>query len=268
VVTIHDAASAVHPEMFGPGQRWLYNPLYGWSARHATRVITNTEASKADIVRCWRAHPHRIVGIPLAPADYFTPETRDEARAETRRRFSPEGDPYFLFVGTMSGRRNVPLLIEAFALVHQTLPRHRLVLVTRNPHNVDLAASLRRLGLEAFVASPGYVAHAALAPLYAAAEALVIPAIYETTSLPAIEAQAAGAPVVCIDSDGMREVTGGVSSRFVRLEPDLVADAMLRVARDRTWHRQLSEAGVRNAGQVTWAKAATATLGVLMDSAR
>lgn len=267
VVTLHDATSAIHPEMFGSGQRWLYNPLYGWSSRHAERVITDTEASKADIIRYWRAAPEKIVAIPLAPAEYFHAESA-QAREQTRRRFSPDGDPYFLFVGSLSGRRNVPLLIEAFARVHRAMPSHRLVLVTNNPHNVDLDSSIRRLGLQQYVVSTGYVPHEDLNPIYAAAEALVIPAIYETTSLPAIEAQAAGSAVVCIDTAGMREVTGSISSRFLRLEVDLVAQAMVRVAGESGYRRQLSEEGVKNAALFSWKRTAAETLRLLLDVTR
>lgn len=268
VVTIHDATSAIHPEMFPRGQRWLYNPLYGWSARHAERVIADTEASRTDIIRVWHAAPERVVAIPLAPADYFQPEPCEQERERTRRRFSKDGDPYFVFVGKISGRRNVPLLLEAFAKVRQTLPTQRLVLVTLNPHRLDLDSIVQRLGLEQHVVFTGYVPHAELNPIYAAADALVIPAVYETTSLPAIEAQAAGTPVVCIDSAGMREVTGGISSRFERLDAELVAQAMLRVAQDPSHRQALSEDGLKNAAKFTWERTARETLHLLLEAAR
>ena len=148
------------------------------------------------------------------------------------------------------------------------MPGHRLVLVTLNPHGVDLDSRIRELGLQRHVISTGYVPHQELNSIYAAADALVIPAIYETTSLPAIEAQAAGAPVVCIDSAGMREVTGSISSRFACLEVDLVAEAMLRVAVDDTYRRRLSEEGLENATQFSWKRTARETLNLLLEVAR
>lgn len=266
VITTHDATSAIHPEMFPAGQRWFYNPLYGWSARHATRVISDSEASRADIIRVWRAAPERVVAIPLAPADYFRPEPSAEERERTRRRFSKDGDPYFVFVGKISGRRNVPLLLEAFAKVRQAVPKHRLVLVTLNPHNVDLDSIVARLRLEEHVVFTGYVPHRQLDAIYAAADALVIPSIYETTSLPAIEAQACGTPVVCIDTAGMREVTGGASSRFERLDAELVARAMLAVAQDPDHRGRLSAEGLQNAAKFTWERTARETLHQLIEA--
>ena len=268
VVTLHDATSVIHPEMFPPGQRWLYNPLYGWSARHAHRVIADSEASRADIVRYWHADPDKVVAIPLAPASYFRSDSSPSALNAVRRRFSAEGHPYFVFVGSVSGRRNVPLLIEAFARLRPELPDFRLVLVTLNPHSVDLTSVIQRLSLEKHVVFTGYVPHEELCPIYAAAHALVIPSIYETTSLPALEAQASGTPVVCIDTTGMREVTGSCSSRFVRLDPDFLAQAMLRVAMDPAYRERLSRDGIHNAAQFNWKRSARQTLEVLLDAAR
>ncbi len=267
-VTIHDATSAIHPEVFPSGQRWLYNPLYGWSARHAHRVITDTEASRADIVRYWGADPEKVVAIALAPAAYFSPEESPAHREVTRRRFSPNGNPYFVFVGSISGRRNVPVLLDAFAQYRRNFPDHRLVLVTLNPHRVDLDSKIQQLGLSDHVVFTGYVPHEELRPIYAAAEALVIPAIYETTSLPAIEAQACGTPVVCIDTEGMREVTSSISSRFERLDPGLVARAMFRIADDAGYRARLSADSIVHAAQYSWKRTARETLQVLIDVAR
>ncbi len=268
VVTLHDATSVIHPEMFPAGQRWLYNPLYGWSARHATRVIADTEASRNDIVQYWHADPEKVVAIPLAPASYFGSDFSPSELDAVRRRYSAEGHPYFVFVGSASGRRNVPLLLEAFALLRPELPDFRLVLVTLNPHSIDLNAIIRRLALEEHVVFTGYVPHEELCPIYAAANALVIPAIYETTSLPAMEAQASGSAVVCIDTEGMREVTGSSSSRFAKLEPALLAQAMLRVATDTAYREQLVKDGLQHAAQFHWRRSAAQTLHVLLDAAR
>ena len=116
-------------------------------------------------------------------------------------------DPFFMFVGKTSGRRRVPKLVEAFArFKYATGAPHKLVLVGPTP-TIDLAALARRTGTSD-VHHLGFRPDEELNALYNSTEALVWPSIYEHVSLPIFEAQAAGAPVVCVDTPGSRETTG------------------------------------------------------------
>ncbi|MEP6917966.1 MAG: glycosyltransferase, partial [Acidobacteriota bacterium] len=71
VVTTHDAVLPLYPELFPRTARYLHDPLYAWSARHATLVITDSEAARQDISRVYRVPLARIRVVYLAPADCF-----------------------------------------------------------------------------------------------------------------------------------------------------------------------------------------------------
>src|SRR5262249_57232875 len=115
---------------------------------------------------------------------------------------------------------SLPPLLEGFAeFKRRTGLPHRLLLVGLNPHQLDLGALTARLGIDESVRYSGFVDDDDLNRLYNAAEAFVMPSVYETTSLPVMEAQATGAPVVCIDSVGLREITDGAALMIARLEP-------------------------------------------------
>src|SRR5450432_424711 len=60
VVTTHDAVQQIYPGLFPLSVRLFYNRLYGWSARHATLVITDSEAGRDDIVRHWHVPRQKI----------------------------------------------------------------------------------------------------------------------------------------------------------------------------------------------------------------
>lgn len=269
VVTTHDAVQKVHPEMFPKAVRWFYNPLYGWSARNATTVITDSEAGRQDIARYWGVNPGKIKVIYLAPAEHFQPSNDTAAVAAMRQRMTGGGEPYFVFVGKMTGRRNLPVLIEAYALFKQKsgLP-HKLVLIGVNPRNVDIAGLVTKLGIQNEVIHPGYVSDEDLNLVYNGASALVMPSVYETVSLPVMEAQAVGAAVICIDTAGMRELTGDGACRVRVLEPELLAEAMERVAADDAYRQTLSSAGLQSASRFSWRRCAKETLDVLMEAAR
>ncbi len=103
--------------------------------------------------------------------------------------------------------------------------------------------------------------------LYNAAQALVMPSVYETVSLPVMEAQAVGTPVICIDTGGMREVTGGAALFVKTLEPELLAEAMTAMAGDASLRSRLRDAGLQNAARFSWERCAQETLAVLAEAA-
>jgi len=268
VVATHDVVYHVRPELFPASVRLFYRRLYDWSDRHAALVITDGEAVKRDIVRHCGIPADKVRVTYLAPAECFAP-LRDRAEAEpARTRFVGADVPFFLFVGKMSGRRSLPPLLEAFALFRQRtgLP-HRLLLVGLNPNQLDLGALTARLGIGDAVRYSGFVDDEDLNRLYNAAQGFVMPSVYETTSLPVMEAQATGVPVVCIDSDGMREITAGAAIMVARLEPTLIADAMSRLATDSALRDRLRAEGLASAARFSWARCAAETMTVLEDAA-
>src|SRR5688500_19124092 len=84
VVVTHDATMRVVPEMFRRRDRLVYGPMYGWSARAATLVITTSEAAKRDIVRVWDVDPAKIRVTPLAAAKHFRPLASQDDRHTLR----------------------------------------------------------------------------------------------------------------------------------------------------------------------------------------
>jgi glycosyltransferase involved in cell wall biosynthesis len=268
VVATHDAVYHVRPDLFPASVRLFYRRLYDWSDRHAALVITDGEAVKREIVRYCGVPAGNVRVTYLAPADCFAPLADRHAATAAAVKYVGADVPFFLFVGKMSGRRSLPPLFEAFALFKQRtgLP-HRLLLVGLNPHNLDLGDVARRLGIADDVRYSGYVDDGDLNRLYNAAQAFVMPSVYETTSLPVMEAQSTGAPVICIDSEGMREITGNAALMFPRLEPALLSDAMARLAGDPALRERLRTAALASASRFTWKRCAAATMAVLEEAA-
>ena len=95
---------------------------------------------------------------------------------------------------------------------------------------MNLDAISAQLGIGDSVRYCEYLVDEQINLLYNAAQALVMPSVYETVSLPVMEAQAVGTPVICIDTGGMREITGGAALFVSQLEPELLARAMTEMA--------------------------------------
>lgn len=267
VVATHDVIYHVRPELFPASVRLFYRRLYDWSDRHAALVITDGEAVKREIVEHCGIPGERVRVTYLAPADCFVP-LADRRQAEPARLTFVGADvPFFLFVGKMSGRRSLPPLVEAFAqFKRRTGLPHRLLLVGLNPRQLDLGALTSRLGIEDAVRYTGYIGDEDLNRLYNAATAFVMPSVYETTSLPVMEAQATGAPVICIDSEGMREITQGAAIMIARLDAALLADAMVRLANEPSLAERLRREGLQSAARFSWARCAAETMAVLEEA--
>lgn len=268
VVATHDVIYHVRPELFSASVRIFYRRLYDWSDRHATAITTLGEAVKREIVEHCGVPPARIHAIHPAPAEIFRPVHDAAALAAARARRVGSDAPFFLFVGKMTGRRSLTRLLEAFALFKQRtgLP-HRLVLVGLNPAGVDLDGQGRRLGIAADVVCTGYIDDEELNLLYNSAESFVMPSVYETTSLPIMEAQAAGLPVIGLDTEGLRELTADTALQIPAMEPEALCDAMIRMAREPELRRDLSIRGMQNARRFSWRRCSAETMAVLERAA-
>lgn len=269
VVAIFDATLKLYPEFYSRKSRLFYSRLYGWSARHATLVITATDAARHDIVRCYGVPPSRVRVVPMAPAEAFHPLLSSAALVEIRERFLESSAPFFLFVGKLSARRNVPKLLEAFAeLKARTSLPHKLLVIGLNTTNLNVPQLASELNISHEVVHREYVSDEDLNALYNAAEAFVMPSAFEAVSLPVMEAQATGTPVITIDTPGMRETTGGAALLMPRAEVPEMIEAMERLASDAGLRRDLAERGLLHAQRFSWQRCSTDTLAVLEEAAR
>ena len=269
VVTTHDATLHMYPELYPFSARVGYDRLYGWSARRATLVITTSETVRQDVVRCYGVPPSKIRVVPLAIADIFRQMLGDPRIDEVRERYLGSSAPFFLFVGKLTARRNLPKLMEAFAeLKRRAAVPHKLLVIGLNTTGLNLTQQAAVLGITKDMVHHEYVSDNDLSLLYNAAEALIIPATFETLSFPVMEAQASGTPVITIDTPGMRETAGGIALLLPRAEVPEMVDAMERMATDTALRRELTERGLRHAQQFSWQRCSADTLAVLEEAAR
>ncbi|WP_438388460.1 glycosyltransferase family 4 protein [Actinopolyspora saharensis] len=216
------------------------------SVRRASVVCTPTEAVAAEVAGRFDLDRGRIVVTPLGvDREWFEAVPPDEA---LRREY---GIPpaYLLFIGDAGPRKGLPTLAEA---VDARLPP----LVTAGPGQPGAESALPGGGTSVHT---GYLPERVLRRVVAGAEALVLPSRDEGFGLPALEAMAAGVPVVCSDVPALREVTAG----HALLAPHGDASA-LRAA----LHRAVGSAAEReprqrareHAAGFTWRGCAEATL--------
>ncbi|MEY2477438.1 MAG: hypothetical protein QOG87_2753, partial [Actinomycetota bacterium] len=195
VVTVHDMTPFLFPETFGM-QRARYKQLVVRRAvAAADRVITDSEATRRDVLELLDIETERVVTVHLGTDAGWQPASSDRL-AEVHRRLGVESD-YLLSVGTMEPRKNLARLIEAYGIAHRRGLDVPLVVVGPTGWKSQTAlVDPARHGVEDKVVLAGFVTGDELRALYARASAFVYPSLYEGFGLPVLEAMACGVPVI------------------------------------------------------------------------
>ena len=279
VTTVHDVSFRVHPDLFLPKDRWILNTLVPRSMRKAARVIAVSESTRRDILRHYPQVPKDAVRVILEAADArFRPPAggQETARAMANKELKLDDRPYLLAVGVLQPRKNLALLLDAFALLKlglkingEPLP-HRLVIAGKRGWLDDTDAQLAALPAEVTrdIMLAGYVADDDLPALYGGADALCYPSRYEGFGLPPLEAMACGCPVLCSRSSSLPEVVGDAGILLSPDDSDAWARALGKLLSAPPILARWRERGPAQAALFSWEKSARETLGVYEECVR
>ncbi len=200
VVTVHDLIPLLLPLYRGGAAQRAYTRLVSRTARRASAVLTDSEASRQDIVRYLSIPAKRVHAIHLAVAPSASIPPAPEHLAAVRSRYRlPEG-PFLLYLGGFDARKNLRRTLEGYTRLvvrcsAEGTPCPMLVIAGRLPA-VDSAVvpdprlMVAELGLGEHVHLAGWVEEADKPALYALAEGVLFLSEYEGFGLPVLEAMA------------------------------------------------------------------------------
>lgn len=239
IITIHDVVAWRFPDESPPV------PAAAEEARRAAAVICVSEFSASEA--------HDLLGIrdPYVvhngvDAAFFDATPHDSTRL---RQWGIER-PYVLHAGGAARRKNLEALAEAWPLVRAVRPDLDLVLAgPPHPRRTDLFASLSGTHLV------GRLADHHVPGLVAAASAVVIPSLYEGFGLPALEAMAAGVPVVAAATTSLPEVVGD-GGLLVEPTGAAIAEGIIEATSGHTDVASLVDRGRARAAVFTWERCA------------
>lgn len=268
VVTVHDLAFYRYPAYFRPARRYYQQVFTRASARRATLVVAVSESTRRDLIEFTGVAPERVRVIPPAIADDFRPAADPGAVAAFRAR---HGLParYILFLGTLEPRKNIPLLVEAYARLRAEVPdAPRLVIAgAKGWYFQSIFERVRSLGLEEAITFAGYVAREEQPMWYAGAELFVYPSVYEGFGLPVVEALACGTPTITSSVSSLPEAAGNVALTVDPSDASALAYSMRSVLSDPLQRAQMSVEGPRWAATFDVARMARAYTAVYEEAA-
>jgi glycosyltransferase involved in cell wall biosynthesis len=266
VVTLHDLAFMLYPETHTPASRAYYSAT-GESVRQAERVIAVSQRTASDAIRLLGVDPARVRVVPEAAAPSFRPHSQNEFEALAKRlRLNVKPHGYALFVGTLEPRKNVPLLLEAFALVRREIDVQLLLVGGRGWLEESIFAARERTGLTTAAHFLGALGEEELAILYSQAGVFVLPSLYEGFGLPVLEAMTCGAPVVCSNAGPLPEVAGEAARLLPPQDPAAWAGTIVTVLREPVQAEELRQRGFSRAAEFSWQRAALATREVYREA--
>ena len=250
VVTIHDLFFLTEPEQTRAEIRRDYPALARDHAHRADAVVTSSRYTAGLLAARLGVSLDRIHVCPPGPPVWS---------ALGRAPNLPAGG-YVLFVGTLEPRKNVGLLLDAYArLIERGTPVPALVLAGRaTPDAAGWLARLERPPLAGKVRHLGYVLAEEREQLFAGARLLVLPSHDEGFGLPVLEAMSAGIPVIASDRGSLPEVLGDAGVLVGADDPDRLADALVRVLAPDGPARDYAERGLARAREFSWDRAARA----------
>jgi alpha-1,3-rhamnosyl/mannosyltransferase len=265
VTTVHDLSVLAHPE-WHPGDRvrW-YEEQFLAGALRTTRFIAASEFTKRELVQRIGIAADRIDVTYQAARDRFVQRCDIESIRSTRAQFDLR-EPYYLFVGTLEPRKNVPLLLEAFTRLPEGV-RTRHPLVIAGPWGWKAEQLRREINARALgdqVRLIGYLEDYQLAELLASGMCLglIWPTLYEGFGLPPLEAMACGAAVVTSNVASLPEVVGEAGLLLDPHDPRPWTAAMQRLIDDPAWRQSLRERSEQQAARFSWQRCAQQTIAV------
>lgn len=243
-IVLHTFHGHVLRGYFGPVRTWFFRLLERVLARFSTRLIAVSPQVRDD-----------LVALKVAPAEKFDVvrlgielEQRvaaDEAvRAETRRVIGIAPERFVVgWIGRMTAVKNMHDVLHAFRALRDRGVDAVLCLIGDGPDRDGLERHAHELGVMRHCLFLGYQEE--VARFYAAFDAMVLPSVNEGTPVSAIEALAAGRPVVATRVGGVPDVVrDGVDGFLVEAgDVEGLADRLAELARDPELRRRLGAAG-------------------------
>jgi len=265
VVTVLDLSIVRYPETHPDIRVKLVNRYFETGIRKAVRIITISQFTAMELMAYTGISQDKIDVIYLAANEYFKPLDRTQVERYKTEKGLPE--EYILFVGTVEPRKNLDVLLRAYAqLPHNIQRKYPLIIAGNKGWQIDrspfdkIKKLVEDLELGENIIFTGYVYDQELSHLYCGASIFVYPSIYEGFGLPPLEAMACGIPVISSNAASLPEVVGDAGKLVDPCDCDSWAESILRLLSDVELRKEFSHRGLQQAANFSWDRCARQTL--------
>ena len=276
VVTIHDVIPLIFPQGYPVGIKGKYNFfLQKLSLRSCDHIITDSKASKKDIIKILKIKEEEISVVYLAANEKFKVQN-DTTLIRVKRKYNlPEN--FLLYVGDANWVKNLPLLITSFNKISKmnSFAGVKLVLVggvfLKKVENIDhpeledlkyVNRLIKELHLEEKILRPGDLDIDELVSFYNLATIYIQPSKYEGFGLPLIEAFSTGTPVISSNAGSLPEIGGNAAVYFDPTKEEQLISLISEILENKSLQQKLSRLGLNRVEKFSWNKVVEDTMNV------
>ncbi len=255
VVQFHDLNFEHFPQDMPKIHLWHYKKYFPRFARKAKRIVTVSEFSKQDIVDCYHVDPQKIDVAYNGVNEVFC-SVSDAEKMDVRERYT-QGNPYFMFVGSLHPRKNLARLFTAFDLFKtQTASNVKLLIVgEKRWWTESIQQAYDRMHSKDEVVFAGRLSAEDLHKVTAAALASVYVSYFEGFGIPILEAFRCDTPVITSNVSSMPEVADDAALLVDPFSEASIAEGMRKMMNEKI-REELIEKGRERAKDFSWDKAA------------
>ena len=268
--------ATIHATEMGRRRGNIHDPLSKrihlaeqYMAREADIIIACSTFMRHEIVEFLHVPDEKIRVIPngVEYKHLIDLRTKYVDFPHIRRRWALPDAPLIFFVGRLEWEKGPDLLVEAMPQVVNSFPDAKLILAGKGGYTDHLIKMIQALNMEESIQLAGFISDETRNELYAVADVAVFPSRYEPFGIVALEAMAAGVPVIVGDVGGLSEVVEhGVTGLSAPVSADGIAEAILQALQ----HPEAAADRARRAQEVvkkqySWESIATQTLAVYAE---
>jgi len=263
IVTIHDLIPYVMPETVGRGYLLKFLKEMPIIIGNSDGIITVSEFSKRDILKYFPIDERKIFVTPLAADKKYTPLDKLLCRNTLENVYNLK-DPFLLYLGGFSERKNVTSIITAFSRVYKDLSKkYNLVIIgDYKDSSQRLVKLVHELNIESHVIFTGFVPEEHLPLFYNCCDTFIYPSFYEGFGLPPLEAMNCGTPVIASNLTSIPEVVGDGGILINPYDIDEISLAIGNLLSNEKLKTELSSKALLRAKEFSWETTARNTLKV------
>jgi glycosyltransferase involved in cell wall biosynthesis len=264
IAVIHDLNFEHNPSDVPPIARWYLRAFFPRFAKKATAIITVSEFSKNDIIATYGIDTSKIHVAWNGASTEFRRIGGDEKKT-IKERFS-KNRPYFLFVGSLHPRKNLPNLLRAFHEFATTNKDIDLIIAGAEMwKNNQLDSSFLDESTKARIQFTGHIELTYLTQLMGAAHAFVYVPYFEGFGIPLVEAMRCGVPIIAGNKTALPEVVGDAALLVNPHDSQEIATRMHELADNELLYATLSEKSYARSALFSWDKSAELVWQIIKD---
>lgn len=199
ITIIHDISFCVFPRLIRFSDLFFLRLLIPMAIKRADKIIGVSRFTRDELMRYYRIKSEKVEYIYNAVSDSYLAQTYTRQTLEIIRKKYKLPEKFILYIGTLQPRKNIPVLVRAYAMIKDEFPEIKLVLAGGKGHNYDknIDQEIKKFLLKKTeVFFPGFILENDKKAVMSLASCFCSPSLYEGFGIPILEAFSCKLPCV------------------------------------------------------------------------